>query len=303
MSGTPDVLRGRGHLCVPEPRRRVPGLALVLLLLLVSAGSARVHAWGAQGHRIVALLAAERLTPAARRNVAWLLGPQSLADVSSWADRYVDANYQTFYWHFLNIPPEATSYDRERDCPRQPGVAVGGRGDTWRDCAVDRILYHKARLADTTLDRADRAIALKFLVHFVGDLHQPFHALGVGHGGNDIPVSVFGSETCGSFPCNLHGVWDGSLIAHRNLDDVRYLSALSGLIRQNGWEAPPAGGPAEWAMQSHDLGNAALLPPHGVVDEVYYRAQIPVVDQRLALGGLRLAAVLNEVLTDVSPIP
>jgi len=287
---------------------RLPGgptafTTLVLLFVLAIAGSTRVHAWGAQGHRLVALLAAERLTPAARGNVAWLLGAQSLADVSSWADRYVDANYQTFYWHFLNIPPEATSYDRERDCPRQPGVEPGGRGDTWRDCAVDRILYHKARLADTTLDRADRAIALKFLVHFVGDLHQPFHALGVGHGGNDIPVSVFGSETCGSYPCNLHGVWDGSLIAHRNLDGVRYLSALSGLIRQNGWEARPAGGPAEWAMQSHDAGNAALLPSHGVVDEAYYRAQIPIVDQRLALGGLRLAALLNEVLTAVSPIP
>jgi len=284
-------------LCVREPRRRVPVLTLVLLLLLASVASTRVHAWGGQGHRLVALIAAERLTPAARRNVTWLLGPQSLADVSSWADRYRDANYQTFYWHFLNIPPEATSYDRDRDCPRQPGVAVGARGDTWRDCAVDRILYNKARLADTTLDRADRAIALKFLVHFVGDLHQPFHALGVGHGGNDIPVFVFGSETCGTYPCNLHSAWDGSLIAHRNLDEAHYLSALQKLIGQNSWQARAAGVPAEWAMQSHDLGNAALLPPHGRVDEAYYRAQIPIVDQRLALGGLRLAALLNEVLS------
>jgi hypothetical protein len=54
-------------------------------------------------------------------------------------------------------------------------------------------------------------------------------------------------------------------------------------------------------MQSHDLGNAALLPPHGVVDEAYYRAQIPVVDQRLALAGIRLAAVLNETLTAAPP--
>ena len=289
-----------GSLPVPE-RVRIVVTAIVLLTLAVSAGSARVHAWGAQGHRLVALLAAERLTPAARRNVTWLLGPESLADVSSWADRYVDANYQTFFWHFLNIPPEATSYDRDRDCPRQPGVDEGGRGDTWRDCAVDRILYNKSRLADTMLDRADRAIALKFLVHFVGDLHQPFHALGVGHGGNDISVSVFGSETCGSYPCNLHSVWDGSLIAHRNLDDAHYLPVLRGLIRQHGWAALPAGGPAEWAMQSHDLGNAALVSPHGSVDEAYYRAHIPVVERRLALAGVRLAAVLNEILNSAPP--
>jgi nuclease S1 len=280
-------------------RRILATVAVVTVLAGVYAPS--VGAWGAQGHRLVAALAAERLTPIAARNVAWLLESQTLADISSWADRYVDAQYQTFYWHFLNIPPEATSYDRERDCPRQPGVAEGARGDTWRDCAVDRILYHQARIADATLDRADRAIALKFLVHFVGDLHQPFHALGVGHGGNDVKVSVFGSEKCGNYPCNLHGVWDGSLIAHRNLDDAHYLSALDALIRQNAWEARPAGGPAEWAMQSHDLGNAALLPDGGHADEAYYRAQIPVVDQRLALAGVRLAAVLNQMLTAEPP--
>jgi hypothetical protein len=269
--------------------------------LVVGVSSTHVHAWGGLGHRLVALIASERLTPMASRNVKWLLGPETLADVSSWADRYLEGNYQTFYWHFLNIPPEATSYDRDRDCPRQPNVAAGSREDKWRDCAVDRILYNKARLADTTLDRADRAIALKFLVHFVGDLHQPFHALGVGHGGNDVPVSIFGSETCGNYPCNLHSVWDSALITHRNLDEAHYLAALNALIRQQGWESRPPGGPAEWAMQSHDLGKAALLPPHGIVDEVYYRAQISIVDQRLSLGGVRLAAVLNEVLTTAPP--
>ncbi len=274
---------------------------VALLALLASASSTRVQAWGAQGHRLVGLIAAARLTPVARQNVVWLLGLQSLADVSSWADRYLEGNYQTFYWHFLNIPPDATSYDRDRDCPAQPGVAAGSRADKWRDCAVDRILYNKERLADASLDRADRAIALKFLVHFVGDLHQPFHALGVGRGGNDIPVSVFGAETCGSNPCNLHGVWDGALIAHRNLEDGPYLSALQEQIRQNGWAARPVGGPAEWAMQSHDLAKAALLASHGIVDEAYSRAQIPVVEQQLALAGLRLAALLNAVL--IAPPP
>jgi len=273
----------------------------VLLAILALVSTQRVQSWGGQGHRLVALLAAERLTPLTRRNVTWLLGPETLADVSSWADQYLVGNYQTFYWHFVNIPPESSSYDRDRDCPRQPGVGADTRGDRWRDCAVDRILYNKERLADTTLDRADRAIALKFLVHFVGDLHQPFHALGVGHGGNDIPVSVFGSDTCGNYPCNLHGVWDGGLIAHRALNDAQYLLVLRDLIAKNRLEARPAGTPAEWAMQSHDFGKAALLPPHRPVDEAYYRAQIPIVEQRLALAGVRLAALLNEVLTAPPP--
>jgi hypothetical protein len=271
------------------------------MLLLAGLAAARAHAWGAQGHRLVALIATERLTPVARQNVVWLLGPQTLADVSSWADRYREDNNQTFYWHFLNIPPEATSYDRDRDCPRQPGVTAGSREDRWRDCAVDRILYNKERVADRTLDRADRAVALKFLVHFVGDLHQPFHALGVGRGGNDVLVSIFGEESCGSLPCNMHMVWDGSLIAHRNLDDEKFMTALRDQIEKNRWASRPVGTPADWAMQSHDLGNAALLKPHGNADEAYYRTQIPNVEQRLALGGLRLAAVLNETLTTPPP--
>jgi hypothetical protein len=273
--------------------------AAVTLAILTTAES--VAAWSAQGHRLVALVAAERLTPLARRNVVWLLGPETLADVSSWADHYNDGVYQTFYWHFVNIPAEATGYDRDRDCPRQPGVAAGARADTWRDCAIDRILYNKARLADLTLDRADRAIALKFLVHFVGDLHQPFHAFGPGHGGNDIRVNQFGADVCGSNPCNLHGTWDGGLIAHRSLDDARYLTLLRELIARQGWATQPAGTPVEWAMQSHALAKAALLPAHGRIDEAYYRAQIDVVDQRVAQGGVRLAALLNEILATTPP--
>jgi hypothetical protein len=278
--------------------RRV-GAAVVLVLAVASA--VRLQAWSAQGHRLVAQIASERLTPTARRNVEWLLGAQSLADVSSWADRYNDGVYQTFYWHFVNIPADAPGYDRDRDCPRQPTVAEGTRPDAWRDCVIDRIRYNRERLADLSLDRADRAIALKFLVHFVGDLHQPFHALGVGHGGNDIPVTVFGSETCGNFPCNLHSVWDGGLVAHRGLDDARYVTALNEMIRQRGWESRSGGTPTEWAMQSHDAAKAALLPSHASVDEAYYRAHIGDVDQRLALAGLRLGALLNEILMTSPP--
>ena len=273
-------------------------LASLLALLLSSVA----QGWGGQGHRIVGLIAADRLTPVARQNVAWLLDKQTLADVATWADDYRDGVYQTFYWHFLNIPPTATAYDRDRDCPRQPGVAAGSRADTWRDCAVDRILYNQQRLADSSLDRADRSIALKFLVHFVGDLHQPFHALGVEAGGNGIFVSWFGSDNCGNdpakpIPCNLHSVWDSRMIARRGLGDTQYVAVLEQLIRQNLWEKQPAGTPAEWATQSFVLGKAALVPQKANIDEPYYKAHMRTIDQRLALAGLRLAAMLNTTLT------
>jgi hypothetical protein len=276
-------------------------LCTAALLALVSLAQPPAFAWGSQGHRLVALLATARLTPVAGQNVTWLLDGRSLADVSTWADQYLTDVFQTSYWHYLNIPPSATRYDRSRDCPRQPGTAEGGRGDTWRDCAVDRILYSQERLRDATLDRADRAVALKFLVHLAGDLHQPFHALGVGRGGNDIPVKAFGSPTCAnssgaSYPCNLHGIWDTTLIAHRGLDDREYLLTLENLIKQRRWNALATGTSADWAMQSHALAKAALVPAGANVDEPYYRKQIPVVDERLALAGLRLAAMLNDAL-------
>jgi len=273
----------------------VAGIAIVM-------AAPSLGAWGGQGHRLVGLIAAERLTPIAKQNVAWLLDGQSLAEVSSWADTIRSDQQQTYGWHFLNIPPGASGYDRDRDCPRAAGVAAGSRADRWRDCAVDRILFWEQRLADGTLDRADRATALKFIVHFIGDLHQPFHTLGVGRGGNDVTVRVDGEANCAEdgqkpFPCNLHSVWDGRLIARRDLDDRAYVAQLQKLIVDKRLGAQAPGTPVQWAEQSFRLAKEALVKPGANIDEGYYRRHIGVVDERLALAGVRLAAVLNRTLT------
>ena len=288
----------------------------VVFVVTVCSSIDLLHAWGGQGHRLVGLIAAARLTPAARQQVAWLLDGQTLADVASWADTITSEQVQTSYWHYLNIPPEASGYDRDRDCPRQPGAATGSRGDRWRDCVVDRIAYWEERLGDPKLDRADRATALKYVVHFIGDLHQPFHALGVGRGGNDVHVRVFGQVDCGPStssgpsraesrggndpakpsPCNLHSVWDSRLIARRNLDDRQYVEALQKLIADKGFGSQPAGTPTQWAEQSFKLAKEALVRPDTNIDEAYFRRHIGVIDERLALGGVRLAADLNRIL-------
>lgn len=278
-------------------------IAVLCVALVAMCSWDSLQAWGGQGHRLVGLVAANHLSRAAADRVKWLLDGQSLADVASWADGHVTDWQQTAPWHYLNIPPAAAGYDRDRDCPRQPGVAAGSRSDTWRDCAVDRITYFEQRTADTKLDRADRATALKYLVHFIGDLHQPFHALGVGRGGNDVIVRVFGVSNCGNdparppLPCNLHSVWDSRLIARRDLIDLDYVVLLETLIAQKGWFRQPAGTPKDWAEQSWALGKAALVPNDTNIDEAYYRKQIEVIEERLALAGVRLAAVLNRALT------
>lgn len=281
-------------------------IRVAVVVVIAIAGGASVDAWGLQGHRAVAMVATRYLTPLARQNVAWLLEGRVLADVAIWADDYVADNGQTIFWHFVDIPPDATAYDRDRDCPRQPRAAVGTRADRWRDCAIDRILYNQAQVGNAALDRVDRATALKFLVHLIGDLHQPFHALSTARGGNEIPVVTFGSSTCAysngaSYACQLHGVWDTSLVAHRGLSDQQYVNELLQQIARHRWDTLASQQPAAWALESHALARKALLPAGGVVDEAYYRTHEAAMDERIALAGLRLAAMLNQALSAPPP--
>ena len=295
-----------GQRARPSVRRIQVATPIFAAIGIAIVATSSISAWGLQGHRLVARVAETRLTAVAKQNVTWLLDGRSAADVSSWADDYLGGNYQTSFWHYVNIPPDAAAYDRDRDCPRQPNVAAGARNDRWRDCIVDRIPYNLERLGNASLDRADRAIALKFLVHFVGDLHQPFHALGVERGGNGILVTVFGSPTCGARRrrrrraiCTACGIPRSSPIGSFRMRSTSHSS------NRSSWpNSSPPGQPerrADWAMESVALSKAALLPQQGIVDEKYFQAQIAVVDERLALAGLRLAALVNATLTAPPP--
>ena len=119
-------------------------------------------------------------------------------------------------------------------------------------------------------------------------------------------VVAFGSSSCTysdgtSYPCNLHGAWCTSRIAHRGLTDRQYHDELLRQIDQRGWGALATRSAAEWAMESHALATKALLPSQGVVDDGYYRTSIAYADERRALGGLRLAALLNQSLAAPPP--
>lgn len=256
--------------------------------------SAPAWGWGRTGHRLVAEVAWDHLTPEARAQVQALLGKESLGDVASWADAYLAGNRQTGFWHYVNVPPGMT-YDRDRDCQTQPGVTLGSHADKWRDCVVDRIPYNLERLHDTSLDTADRAIALKFVVHLVGDEHQPYHVYGLGRGANDIPVTVFGEENGKWGHHELHEVWDDGLIDHAHRDDAAWLKLLEQQIRDKHLEAGE-GDAVAWAKESQDLAGKALVLPGSDIDEAYYEKYLPEVETRLELAGLRLARLLNEAL-------
>lgn len=264
--------------------------ALFASLWLFTAAQAG-WGWGREGHRLTALVADAYLTPEARAQVAELLHRESLADVAPWADDYRQGHPETGPWHYVDIPKDQEKFDRARDCPQSRPASP------WRDCITDRILYFEGRLGDTSLPMQERAVALKFLVHLIGDIHQPLHAIGDERGGNAVQVTFLGSTQCGSGKgCNLHTVWDDAMIEERGLSEAKYTSLLLEKIKENHWEQMDGGEPTTWANVSHHYAVLAFAPDGAVLTRSYYNDEIKVVDAELALGGLRLAHVLNRIL-------
>jgi hypothetical protein len=266
--------------------------AATVAALLFSLGVPRSWAWGREGHRLTALVAEAYLTPEARAQIKELLGNETLADVAPWADTYRTSHPETALWHFVDIPKDQDKFDRNRDCP----ASASDPKSPWRDCVTDRILYFEGRLGDETLSKADRAEALKFLVHLIGDVHQPLHAIGDERGGNGISVNFLGSSQCGNYKCNLHGVWDEEMIDHRGLNEAKYTATLLQEIKDNHWERMAGGEPTTWANISHHYAVQAFAPNGALITHEYYDEEVKVVDAELALGGLRLAHVLNRIL-------
>jgi S1/P1 Nuclease len=266
--------------------------AFFLLVILMPTSSL---AWGPEGHRIVGDIARERLNPSARLQVKELLGGDDLAAVAVWADEIKAERPETLGWHFVDIPMNASGFSEARDCSH-PDKKHPYTLQDHHNCVVDRITMFKQVLADRNAARQDRTEALKFLVHFVGDVHQPMHAIGEARGGNDIHVVEFGSPQCGKYPCNLHFAWDVGLIEHSGFSEGQYVSRLDQLITSRRLTGRAHGAPADWANESFQLAKKVWLNDGSVVDENYYKSDIGIVDQRLALAGLRLASLINEAL-------
>jgi hypothetical protein len=239
--------------------------------------------WGALGHRLVATIAWDHLTPRAREAATALLAGEPLGEASIWADRIRNERRETSPWHYVNIPVGSHAWDPVAWC-RGGNCVVG---------AVDRF---GRVVADAHAPRAERVEALKYLIHFVGDLHQPLHVGDRGdRGGNDVKVSWRGKET------NLHAVWDSDLLTAWSVDEGRYLQGLRRRIaRMTPAERDAmAGGSIEgWAMDGTRFSRDVVYqtPAGGAVSPEYLRVAGPVLDLVLIQAGLRLARLVNEAL-------
>jgi S1/P1 Nuclease len=268
-------------------------IAILLISVFIPV---QLFAWGAKGHQIVGDIAASELTPQTKKNLKLLLGHETLASISTWADDVRKQRDESFGWHFVDIPKDAEGFNEERDCFRPQDKHKDADADH-HNCVVDRIEIFRQVLADGSASREQRLEALKWLVHFVADLHQPLHAVDEARGGNDIKLPVFGNPQCGDYPCNLHWTWDSMLIERTGFSEHDYLKHEQKLIRTEKLEA--SGSPVDWANESHLQARKIMNAKPAAVDQAYYNANIHLIDQKLALAGLRLADLLNSTLGNV----
>ena len=240
--------------------------------------------WGVTGHRTIGKIAENHLSPAARTAVRELLGNESLADVSTWADEIRGrSEYRaTAGWHFANLPLglDYSAFQRQVE------------GMT-RENVYSALLQQEKVLTDKASTREKKIEALKFVVHFVGDLHQPMHiSREEDKGGNTIQLNYEGQGT------NLHSVWDSKLLDKQGLDyeqlAVKCDKASSGEIRQ--WQSDPL---IKWMWESYEISSKLYAEVGAMksrsIGDSYYQEHIATINQRIEQAGIRLAGVLNTI--------
>lgn len=258
-------------------KRFLPALLLLLTPL-------RLWAWGVDGHRAVGKIAENHLSRHAKREVLKLLGTETLPLVSTWPDeiRNYPAFKETAPWHYVNTASGLNhdQYIQQLKIQTAPN-------------AYNALLTQLTILKDAKKTQAERLAALKFVVHLVGDVHQPLHA---GHaedrGGNDIKVKYRGKDT------NLHSLWDSGLLEYQGLTYTEMATAYDAQLKGRTIRSLQAAPPEQWLWESYQ--SCAQLyqetPNAADLDYRYYPAHAELMRQRIVEAGIRLAGLLNATL-------
>jgi hypothetical protein len=257
-------------------------------------------AWGKTGHRVVAAIADTQLSGLARAHIKEILGgAESLDEAANWPDEMRSAPGDFWQktatpWHYVTL--NGIIYDH-----------APPEGD-----ALDALNHFRSVLQDPNASLADKQLALRFIVHLVGDLHQPLH---VGKccdkGGNDVKVSWFGK------PTNLHAVWDSQLVDDEQLSFTELAAKLerhtSAVDVVGWWDINPR----DWISESAEVREqiyADIPPPAKPKDKkakgtplpdlsyTYVYKFTPVMERRLQQAGVRLAAYLNDIYSKPQPV-
>lgn len=240
-------------------------------------------AWGVLGHRIVGEIADSYLTKKAKKEVYKILGTESIAMSSNWADFVKsDPAYGYLYnWHFINLNGGLT----------EEQVKAYLDSDTATD-AYTKINFMVAELKKKDLAPENKLLYLRMLIHIVGDIHQPLH---VGHlqdlGGNKVKVLWFKDSS------NLHQVWDERLINFQQLSYTEYAAAINHTTKEQvtQWQSEPL---SSWLYQSYQYAEkiySDIKQPDQKLDYKYNFNYVGILNQQLLKGGVHLAALLNEI--------
>lgn len=285
----------------------VRAFATALAVLALAPGPAA--AWGNEGHKVVAAIAQGYLTPAVRAKVEALLAtdtsnltPHDMLSEATWADAWRSAGHrETAQWHFVNI--EIQHPDAESACFGDPPASAPASAGPAQACVIDRISAFLKELADPATPQPERLLALKYLLHFVGDLHQPLHAAdNDDHGGNCVLLSLGGPRTT-----NLHSYWDTATVTALGADPLVLAASLKAKIKSRDATKWRKGDPLAWAEESHAVAKAVAYWPGAPAgcprDPVpvalpagYDAAAQKAAALQLQRAGVRLALVLNQAL-------
>jgi len=297
------------------PRRAGTALLAAACALLLCSIGRPVWAWGDEGHEVIGIIADHYLEPAVRARVLEFLRrddtglvEHDMAHESTWADKYRDSDRDgdkrrylgTRDWHFVDL--EIKRLDVSRACfgrrPLPAGVAASAGAA--EDCIVDKIEQFYAELKNPATPEAERRVALQFLMHLVGDLHQPLHASDDhDQGGNRKLVS---GETLGFN--NLHHDWDVEFVMRLGASDTDIAHGLIARITEAERARWSSGTPLDWAVETYAVSKQhayGMLPaPSGAsryeLSQAYVDDATQVTAQQLSKAGVRLAFMLNRAL-------
>ena len=268
-------------------------LILLSAVLLILSPVDKASAWGADGHRLICAMAEAKLTPEAKSMLSETLrmgkfldnnADEDFPEACLWPDKVRHTTHKGSYEeHFINVPKSEDSVDLARDCAALNCVAT----------AIQRNLVYLSRDAQGKREKARKAAALRFLAHFVGDLHQPLHVgNGEDWGGNKIRVNWYGKKA------NLHGIWDYEILKKAGItypDSLEYLQEIK--------PEDSASDVLAWIRTSFRLARdnaykdteGNLIASGDTLGDAYFERAKPIVMSQISLSSSRLAYLLNEL--------
>lgn len=242
-------------------------------------------AWGAEGHRICGQIADSYLSPQARKAIKEILGNESIAITSNWADFIKsdpDYNYLS-PWHYID-------FDKAYTLPEMQDFLAH---DTKVD-AYTKLNFLITELKKKDLSKENKLLYLRMLIHIIEDVHQPMHTAHTDDkGGNDFKVNWFNT------PTNLHSIWDSQLIEFQQLSYTEYTNAINHttLAQRNEWQKAPI---AQWLYESNQIAEklyTEIKPGDTLSGYKYNFNHIETLNNQLLKAGVRLAGVLNQLFS------